>query len=367
LSFFDEADEPRPASRPAARRRGPTGGGRRPPASDPSYGVRRGIALGGLVILVILIGIGVHSCQVDQRNSALKDYNSHVAAVIQSSQNTSRQFFQVLSGRGGAGQMRISINQARDSAASELNQAKGFSVPGGLGDAQRNLVLALQMRVDGIAGVGGEIEQAVGGPSTSQGAINAIATQMARLYASDVLYKDYTLPLIVGALKNASIPIGGLDGQQIVSSQFLPDIRWVQPSFVASQLNVSAPSTQSQAKPAPGTHGHHLISVTVGGVTLTPGGSATLPASPAPTFTLNFQNTGQNVEHNVVCQVSVSGTSVSAQTVVPQTNPGQNATCTVPLTSAPTAGTYSVTARIERVPGEVSVVRNSQTFSITFR
>jgi hypothetical protein len=85
-----------------------------------------------------------------------------------------------------------------------------------------------------------------------------------------------------------------------------------------------------------------------------------------PTFTLNFANTGSNTETNVVCQVTVT-TGVSGQTTVPQTTPGQQSSCNVPLSSAPPSGTYSVTARIERVPGEVSVTRNSQTFSITFK
>jgi archaellum component FlaF (FlaF/FlaG flagellin family) len=105
----------------------------------------------------------------------------------------------------------------------------------------------------------------------------------------------------------------------------------------------------------------------VAGTTLTPGASATLPASPPATFTLNFTNTGQNQETNVVCKVTVSGTPVSGQTVVPQTTPGQQTSCNVPLSTAPPTGTDTVTATIERVPGELSVQRNSQSFQITFK
>ena len=36
---------------------------------------------------------------------------------------------------------------------------------------------------------------------------------MARFYASDVLYKDYTLPQIVGALHAAGITVGGPTGE----------------------------------------------------------------------------------------------------------------------------------------------------------
>ena len=58
---------------------------------------------------------------------------------------------------------------------------------------------------------------------------------MARFYASDVLYKDYTVPQIIGALRAAGITVGGLGGQQLNSSQFLPSIDWLDPKNVANR------------------------------------------------------------------------------------------------------------------------------------
>jgi hypothetical protein len=320
-----------------------------------------------LVVLFILVVLGVHSCQVSARKSALQDYNANVVAVVQQSNSTSRTFFSVLTAGGNAHSKQTSLNQARDSADQQLSKAKGFDVPDQVKSAQSNLVLALQMRRDALRNVAQNIQPALAS-STSQDAVNAIAAEMARLYASDVLYKDYTVPLVLAALKSAGVAITGPNAVQVEPGQFLPDIRWMTPSFVAAQLHASVPSSGSTSnkKPAPGTHGHHLISVSVAGTTLTPGASATVPASPPPSFTLNFANTGQNKETNVVCQVTVTS-GVSAQTVVPQTTPGQQSSCNVQLTSAPPTGTYTVTARIERVPGETSVLRNSQTFQITFK
>ena len=368
MSFFDEADEPRPATRTAPRRRGGSGGGRRPPQTDPqSIRVRRGVAVAVLVVLFILVVLGVHSCQVSARKSALQDYNANVVAVVQQSEGTARTLFSVLTSAANVHSKQTSLNQGRDSADQELSKAKGFSVPDQVKQAQSDLLLVLQMRRDAIGNIAQNIQPALAS-ATSKDAVNAIATEMARLYASDVLYKDYTVPQILGALKSNGIAVSGPNAAQVEPGQTLPDIRWMTPSFAAAQLHAtSATSTPtSNKKPAPGTHGHRLISVSVNGTALTAGGSSTVPASPAPTFTLTFQNTGSNPETNVVCQVTVTS-GVSGQTTVPQTTPGQQSSCNVPLSTAPPTGTYTVTARIERVPGELSVTRNSQTFQITFK
>jgi hypothetical protein len=364
LSFFDEADEPRTAPHSAPRRRRTTGGGRRPPSDQQAILVRRAAAIAALVVVIILIAVGVHSCQVDARNSALKDYNGNVVAVIQQSNATGRQFFAVLTGGGSPHNIQTSINEARGSADNELSRAKRFSVPSQVSSAQQHLVLALQMRRDGISHVSGDILQALSGP-TSRDAVNAIATEMARFYASDVLYKSYTVPIVLGALKAAGIAIGGANGQPVESGQFLPDIRWVQPSFVAAQLHVGYSGTTS-GKVAPGLHGHALTSVSVAGTTLQTGSTNTLPRTPPPTFTLSFSNTGQNTETNVVCKVTISGSSVQGHTTVPQTTAGQQTSCDVPLDATPPLGSVTVTAQIVPVPGEKNKANNSLSFPVTF-
>jgi archaellum component FlaF (FlaF/FlaG flagellin family) len=327
------------------------------------------VALAVLVVLFVLVVLGVHSCQVSARNSALQDYNANVAAVVQQSNATGRTFFSVLTTGGNVHSEQTSLNQARDSADSQLRHARGLSVPDQVKQAQTYLLLALTMRRDAIRNVAQNIQPALAS-ATSKDAVSAISTEMARLYASDAVYKDYTVPQILGALKSAGIAVTGPNAVAPEAGQFLPDIRWMTPAFVAAQLHANYPSsssTTSNKKPAAGSHGHQLLSVSVAGTTLTAGASSTLTASPPPSFTLNFTNTGQNQETNVVCQVTVSGTPVSGQTTVPQTTPGQQTSCNVPLTTAPPTGTYTVTARIERVPGELSVTRNSQSFQITFK
>jgi len=377
LSFFDETDEPTIAPRTTTRRRRPPAGGgrrppggagRRPPSDQQAIQIRRAVAAAAILIVLILIILGVHSCQISARNSSLKDYNSNVASLIQQSDQTGSQLFSQLSSGGGsnnATNLQNQINQTRVNADKELSDAKGLGVPDEMKGAQQDLLVTLTMRRDGIANIALQIQPALGS-STSKDAVNQIAAEMARFYASDVLYKDYTIPEIVAALHAVGIGVGGTNGQTVESGQFLPDVQWLTPTFVATKLGTSLP-TPSSGKPAPGVHGHRMDSVSVGGNALQPGATNTISASPPPTFTCTFTNDGQNSETNVVVKVSVSGTSISGQAIVPQTTPGQQSTAQVTLSSSPPKGTYTVTASVEKVPGETVLTHNSQSFPVTFQ
>ena len=65
--------------------------------------------------------------------------------------------------------------------------------------------------------------------------------------------------------------------------------------------------------------------------------------------------------------MSVNGTSSTGQTTIPQTTAGQTTTCSVPLKTPPAAGTYTVKATVEKVPGEKNTSNNSQSYTVTFQ
>jgi hypothetical protein len=329
--------------------------------------VRRAVLAVVVVVVIVLIAVLVNSCEASARKSALQDYNNNVASLNGQSVNTGTSFFHLLSGPiSDVGSVTNSLNQSLADATRELSKAKGINVPAEVSDAQQKFVLALQMRADGIRNISMAVPPALQS-TTSQGAVNTIASEMARFYASDVLYKDYTVPEVIGALRAAGITVGGLGGQQVNGSQFLPSIQWLDPTYIASQLHVSLPQSTHRAHVAPCACGHAMQSVSVGGSTLTPGGSASIPASPAPTFTCVFTNDGQKTETNVTVKVTVQGTSISGQATVPQTVPGQSYTAQVTLNSSPPKGTYTVSATVEHVPGETTFTHNTQTFQLTFQ
>jgi hypothetical protein len=323
--------------------------------------LRRAVALGALVVAVLLVALGVHSCQVSATNSALQNYTNSVSSLIARSDSTSSQLFGELRSAGSASnatQLQNQINQTLGVANAILKQAQDESVPDQVRTGNGDFVLALRMRADGIANIAAQIQPALG-TSAAAAAITSIASDMARFYSSDVLYKEYAAPAIAGAVNAAGVRFSALNG-----GQFLPSIAWLNPSFIASQLHVSGPVS---GKVSPGKHGHQLNSVSVNGTTLQTGSTNTLNASPAPTFTLSFTNTGVHNETNVVCKVNVSGTGVSGQTVVPETIAGQTATCQVTLGATPPTGTQQVVATIEKVPGESNVANNSLSLPVDFQ
>lgn len=371
MSFFDEVDEPprteprttpRTASRPAPRRRrtsGP-GGGRRPPREQQSIQVRRAVALGALLIVILLIALGVHSCQVSANNSALQDYTNKVSSLITQSNQNGAQLFSVLStaSSGSATAAQHNVDDALATAQNIYRQAQDNSVPGQMSTANAKVVFALRMRVDGITSIASEIQPAL---ANNASAIDQIAAETARLYSSDVVYKDYASPEIYAAMHSAGVRFPGLP-----SGQFVPNVIWLQPDYVATTFHTTLPG-QAPAKIAPGLHGHELNSVTVAGVTLQTGSTNAIPAKPAPTFVLHFANTGQNTETNVGCKVSVTGTGVGGHAVVPQTLAGHSYTCSVTLGGTAPTGTHTVVAEIVPVPGEKNDQNNYLSFPVTFQ
>lgn len=316
-----------------------------------------------IIVAIVLVALLIHSCQVNATNSALQNYTSSVSSLNQQSAANGKSLFTQLTGAAGASSpttVRNQINQVLSNETQVYRKAQNASVPDQVKAGNAKFLLALRMRVDGITGIANGIEQAL---SSTAGAasVNALALQTAKFYASDVLYKDYALPQIYSAVRAAGTRFSPINGDQ-----FLTSIKWLDPAYLASTLNVNVPSAQN-AKPAPGLHGHSLTSVSVAGTTLSTSGTNTVPASPIPSFTLNFNNGGDNNEHNVRCKVAINGTGVTGTATVPQTIAHQNATCTVKLNAAPPKGTQTVVATIEPVPGEKNKDNNTKSYTVTFQ
>jgi hypothetical protein len=310
--------------------------------------------------------VGVHSCQVSATNSALQDYTNSVSSLNQQSVANGKQLFTELAQAPGASSVtsvQQGINRILDSERNDVyKKALALSVPDQVKTGNAQFVTALKMRVDGLQGIADSIQPALSSTAT-QASVNALAGEIARFYASDVLYKDYALPQIYAALHAAGTRFSPID-----PGQFLPNVEWVLPSFLATELHVNVPGAQP-TKATPGLHGHSLTSVSVAGTTLQTGATNTIPSSPIPTFTLDFANGGTNNEHNVKCKVTVNGTNpaVTGTATVPETFAGKSANCSVKLNAAPPKGTQTVVATVEKVLGEKNVSNNTITYTVTFQ
>ena len=105
--------------------------------------------------------------------------------------------------------------------------------------------------------------------------------------SSDVVYKARVAPLIKQTLDDA-----GVTGQQIADSQFMGNIAWLSPPFVAQQIGATAGAPNQP--PAPGLHGHGLTSVSVGDNTLQPSPVVNrVPATGRVTFHVRLPEPGR--------------------------------------------------------------------------
>ena len=378
MSFFDETDEPEPTPqaetrrtrsvpRPRQQRSGrPPGGSGRPPGGQHQQDVqtRRLIAAVAVVVIVIVLALLVKSCASSQTETALKNYNASVYNLINESDGTGTSMFTELE-KGNPGS--VSLEQEVQDANSELSKAEGLSVPSQMAGAQTALLSGMKLRAQAIQRIATWAPQAAT-KSTSKDAVYNISVGTSELYGSDVTYKTFVGTEIAKALNAAGIPVGpAVDQQHINPGQILPDLGWLQSTWIADKIGAQLSTTAANANnDQPGLHGHALTGVTVDGTTLSPTSTNTIPASSAQTWVLSVSNGGDFNELDVGCSVKISGLSDSGTATIPETIAHQSTTCTVKLPSAPTPGTYSVTTRVDKVPGEANLTNNVITYSVIF-
>ena len=152
------------------------------------------------------------------------------------------------------------------------------------------------------------------------------------------------------------------------SSRALPNASWLAPATVADALGGGTGTTPAATNPT-GRHGHALISTTIAGVVLAPGGASNKVTRAAPlTIVAKFANQGDSDERNVVVTASLappSGKAVTASHKVLITKKGLETTVSIPLASPPPAGTVAqLTVKVTPVPGEKTVDNNQSSYTI---
>jgi hypothetical protein len=369
LSFFDEGDEPtRVRTRAARPRRPATSRGPAPPDRQTAR-TRQAIALGGLIVLLILIVLGINGCLNSRKDNALKDYNRNVTAVVNDSDSAvGKAFFQLMAnGARNSQDLQVQVNQLRVNADEDVKRAKGFSVPGDMTAAQRNLELVLNFRAEGLAKIADLIPSALGRGQTSQNAIDNIAGEMQLFLSSDVIHASRVAPLIKDGLNK-----NGITGQQIAGSRFMPDIAWLSPATISERLGRSTGSNGTSGAFQPGLHGHGLLSTSVGSQALSPkstGAVNRVPASANLAFTIKFQNQGDFDESDVKVSIRVEGggKTISQTKTIGQTKSKQPSTVSIPLTPTPQVAVgMTVTVAIAKVPGETNVTNNRSEYEVIF-
>jgi hypothetical protein len=372
VSFFDDDEPPTRQARPrrpaGARAGGSTTGTRaRAVADDPQQlMVRRAVALGIGALVLILLVLGVRGCLNSRTNNSLKDYNRNVGAIVaDSNDQVSKRLFELLAGGQDTNitDLEQNVNQVRVTADEDVKRARALDVPGDMDDAQLHLLETLTFRAEGVKHIAEDLPSLDG--DQAEDAANRIAGQMSAFLASDVIYSQRVLPFIAEALRDHDIA-----DQPSVASTFLPDTQWLDPAFVRRQLTGKG-AGKTSSTPAPGTHGHGLLGVSVGNTNLVPDTTNRVAAAANTVFNVKFANQGENDEFDVNVKVSVSGGTgkpINVQKRVDQTaSGGTEITLQVPLGTTPPIGEpVRVTVQIVPVPGEVNTDNNSQTYTVIF-
>jgi hypothetical protein len=363
LSFFDEDDEPRTSPRP--RRAAPAGGA----ATDQqTLLVRRAVALGFAVLLLVLLIFVVRSCAQSRTENSLKDYNREVSSIVRESDTQVGQpFFELLgqAGKESPQDLQTNISGYRAQADTQLTQARNLDVPGEMKGPQQSLLILLELRRDGLEFIARRIRTALGDEGeAANDAITQIAGQMQSFLASDVLHRTRVVPLIKTALDEAEI-----GGQRIAASQFLPDIGWLSERTVASRLDQQLTGGRDRGEPAPGLHGTGLESVAVGETRLSPDAPNRIPVSDDLTFVVRFTNQGENDEFDVKVNLAVEGgpKTIRASRTIDTVARGQTAEASLRLPERPAVG-QAVTVRVvvAKVPGEEKTDNNRAEYDVLF-
>jgi hypothetical protein len=327
--------------------------------------VRRTIAVGGAVLAFILIVLLFRGCLDARKERAMEDYVRDSGELVDLSKSQSQKLFNTLrvpSAQDQSVDRQNQANELRVESATIVDRARDLDVPDELSEAQRYFLESLELRRDALAVVAEVLPDALA-QEERRGSTGRIAQMMQVFLASDVLLKSRFRPVLKAALEkediNATPPRAG-------ALTFVEDLDWLQPDFVADQI---AGIRGSDGTATPGLHGNGLGTVSLGGVALTPGASATVQLARDTAFDVQVVNQGDSTETDVVVNVTVGqgGDAIELEETIPEIAAGEAKTVTIPLSEQPPTGqNVGITVSVKPVAGEEVTDNNEGEFTVIF-
>jgi hypothetical protein len=318
--------------------------------------LRRGLALGGGLILLILIVLGVKGCLDARANRELSDYARNVTQIVDETDQTSKAFFGKLADPGALSVTDFvnEVNADRSAMDNYASRVDGLSAPGDMARAQNALELTYELRASAMAEIADKVSTALGDAGSAK-AVVAIAKQMQKLLAADVLYAAVVRPEINGVLA-----ANGIEGSDAPKSVFLPEgAKWLEESSVSAALSSISGSSGGAT---PGIHGLGLVGVSINGTELGEE-TATVSTEETPEVEVEVQNQGESTENGVGVTVSVNGSELQGS--IESIAAGETSSVTIPLTPTP-KGEVTLEVKVETVPGEQVSENNEASFAVVF-
>jgi hypothetical protein len=319
--------------------------------------LRRGLALGGGLIVLILIVLGVKGCLDARAHRELSDYARNVTQIAEETEQTSKSFFGKLADPGSLSvtEFVAEVNADRSAMDNYASRVDGLSAPGDMGRAQNALELTYELRASAMTEIANKMPTALGDAGAAK-ATAAIAKQMQKLLASDALYAAIVRPEIDGVLA-----ANGIEGSDVPKSVFLPEgTKWLEESTVSAALgSINGSSTGSET---PGVHGLGLVGVSINGTELGEE-TAGVSAEETPEVEVEVENQGDSTENGVNVTVAVGGTELQGS--IETIGAAETATAVIPLTPVP-SGEVTLEVNVETVPGEQVSENNEASYTVVF-
>jgi hypothetical protein len=319
---------------------------------------RRLLALGAALVVLILLVLGVKGCLDARARSALSDYARNVKQITTETAGTSQDFFSKLEDPGNLSvtEFTSEVNADRSAMVNYASRVDGLSAPGDMSNAQKSLELVYELRSAAMEAIADKMPTALAEAGAPK-ATAAIARQMQKLLAADVIYETVTRPEINGKLAD-----NGIDGDDVPKSTFLPDgIKWLDEGEVKTALGGVNGSSGGTA--TPGVHGLGLLGVRVNEAELNSEAPNSVAVEGTPEVEVEVQNQGESTENGVTVVVIAGGKETTQEISVLEA--GATETAVVPLTPAP-EGETTLEVEVEPVAGEQVTTNNEATYSVNF-
>jgi hypothetical protein len=321
--------------------------------------IRRGLALGGGLVVLILLVLGVKGCLDARANRELSDYARNVTQIVEETQQTSKAFFGKLEDPSGLSVTDFvdQVNADRSAMDGYASRIDGLGAPGDMGDAQGNLELVYALRANAMNEIANKVSTALADAGAEK-ATAVIAQQMQKLLASDVVYETIARPEIDGVLAD-----NGISGSDVPPSAFLPEgTEWLEESTVQDALaQVSGSESSGDVS---GVHGLGLAGASINGSELVEGGAVGVSAEETPEVEVLVENQGESTESGVTVAISVDGGKAIEQDIS-SIGAGESEAVTIPLTPTP-SGETTLEVKVETVPGEQVSTNNEASYVVVF-
>jgi hypothetical protein len=347
----DEFDAPRA---PSARRSGGE--------HQREIFVRRLVALGVGILILILILLGIRGCLDARKERNFENYASDLSSIVAQANQLSQAFFTRLETPPERAQplnLEADIAADRGTAEGLLDRVESLDTPDELAGAQEDLVKSFELRRDALAGIAETIPTALGEAGRNE-AIDQIAGHMRQLLASDVLYAQARAEI------NAVLREEEIDAK-VEASIFLPEpvARWLDDDELTLILTAFAADSGQVS----GVHGLELVGVRIDGTPLIAGSENTVELGGAVQIEAEVTNGGDSDEVEVPVEVEISGPTgvIEGETVISRIKPLAIGEATVRLEDDPPTETpLTLEVKAGPVLGETLLDNNSLTYTVIF-